>query len=32
MDQRLTLETVRAGDHWERSMSRQMAPLELMFG
>ena len=28
----LTLETVSAGDHWERRMSRQMAPLELMLG
>ena len=31
MDRR-TLDTVRAGDHWERRMSRQMAPLELMLG
>ena len=30
--ERSTLETVSAGDHWERRMSRQMAPLELMFG
>ena len=28
----LTLETVSAGDHWERRISRQMAPLELMLG
>lgn len=27
-----TLEMVNAGDHWERRISRQMAPFELMFG
>ena len=27
-----TFETVRAGDHWDRRMSRQMAPLLLMLG
>lgn len=27
-----TLDTVSAGDHWERRMSRQMAPLLLMLG
>ena len=30
--QLLTLETVSAGDHWDRRISRQMAPLELMLG
>lgn len=27
-----TLETVRAGDHWDLRMSKQIAPLLLMFG
>lgn len=31
MDKR-TLEMVSAGDHWERKMSKQIDPFELMFG
>ena len=30
--ERRTLLMVRAGDHWDRRMSRQMEPLELMLG
>jgi len=29
---RSTFDTVSAGDHWDRRMSRHMAPLLLMFG
>ena len=30
--ERRTLATVRAGDHWDLKMSRQIAPLLLMLG
>ena len=30
--ERRTLLMVRAGDHWDRRMSRQMEPLEFMLG
>jgi len=30
--ERRTFEIVKAGLHWSRRMSRQMLPLELMFG